>query len=131
VTTSPQLVVDNGDPKLTRCAYDARVDTIDRVEITTAHNELLGIAELRYAPSCRAAWGRFLPSDRMNYFRVATIRIVASRPVTHTIGTPFTVAYDGQAAFGNILRADRGCVEANVAITAPSGGGSATTLCRP
>ncbi len=125
-----QPVTDNGDPERTRCAFDPGVRTLDSVEINTAQENLLGFAELRYAPSCQVAWGRFVPSSRMTYLnKGATVSVTARRPATATTGVPYRVAFDGQAAFGNILRTQRGCVEVTVTIHAASGGGSGTTRC--
>jgi Helix-turn-helix domain len=123
-------IADNADPKRTGCASDPDVATLDSVEINTAAGNFLGIAELRYSPRFHAAWGRFTPSERMDYMKDASITITARRPATHTTGTPYTITYDGQAAFGNILISRQGCVEIIITITAPSGGGSATTRCR-
>jgi hypothetical protein len=124
-----QPVADNNDPKKTGCAFDPAVTTLDAVEIDTSAENYLGIAELRYSPLCQVAWGRFTPSSRMAYLRNATITIVASRPASHTRGTLFGVAFDGQAAFGNILSTRPGCIEITVTVRAPTGGGAATTKC--
>lgn len=126
---SRELVADNNDPKKTRCAYDPAVTTLDSVEIDTLAENYLGIAELRYSPRCQVAWGRFTPSDRMTYLRDATVTIIADRPADHTKGVPYRVAFDGQAAFGNILSTQHACVQITVIIRAASGGGSATTKC--
>jgi hypothetical protein len=125
----PELVADNADPKRTGCAFDPQVTTLDKVEINTPAGNLLGIAELRYSPSFHVAWGRFVPSERMRYVKNAMVTITAYRPATRTTGTPYITSYDGQAAFGNILLSRLGCVEITITITAPSGGGSATTRC--
>jgi hypothetical protein len=122
-------IADNADPKRANCAFDPDVATLDSVEINTTSENFLGIAELRYSPRFRVAWGRFVPSERMTYVKDASVTITARRPTTHTVGTPYTTRYDGQAAFGNILLSHRGCVEITITITAPSGGGSATTRC--
>jgi hypothetical protein len=126
-------IVDNADPKRTGCAADpAGVATLDSVEINTQAEEFLGVAELRHSPTCRVAWGRFTPSDRLTFMRAdATITITARRPSTGTFGKPYSVHFDGQAAFGNILLEQSGCVEITVTIDSPTGGGSATTACKP
>jgi hypothetical protein len=124
-------VIDDGDPKLTRCAYDPRVATIDSVEVNTPDRHLLGIAELRYSPVCRVAWGRFTPSDRMAFIRQADVTITARRPATDTVGESYTTAFDGQAVFGNILSVQNGCVEIAIVVTAVTGDGLATTRCAP
>jgi hypothetical protein len=122
-------VADNNDPKETRCAYDPGLTTLDTVEIDNAAGNFLGVAELRYSPKCQVAWGRFVPSSRMTYFRAAIVTIVASRPSTLTKGTPYRTRFDGQAVFGNILTTKAGCVEITVTIQAPTGGGAETTHC--
>jgi transcriptional regulator with XRE-family HTH domain len=122
-------VADNGDPALTRCADDPRVVTLDSLEIDTAAQNLLGIAQLRYSPRCRAAWGRFEPSGRMTLAARAVIIISARRPATGTPGIPYSVTFDGQDAYGNILMTRRGCVDITVTVRAASGGGTGTTRC--
>ncbi len=122
-------VADNADPKQSRCAYDVGVTTLDSVEVNTATENFLGVAELRHSPGCHVAWGRFTPSDRMTFMHSATVTITARRPATHTTGMPYTTRFDGQAVFSNILLEQHGCIEITVTVTAPSGGGSATTAC--
>jgi hypothetical protein len=124
-------IADDKDPKKTRCSYDPAVITIDRVEVNTADEHYLGEAELRHSPRCRAAWGRFTPSPGMAYLKNATVSIAARRPSTDTRGIPYTTRFDGQAVFGNILTETQGCVLISVAVTASTGGGTATTGCRP
>ncbi|MDN3358164.1 DUF2690 domain-containing protein [Actinomadura sp. DC4] len=124
-------IADDKDPKKTRCSYDPAVITIDRVEVNTADEHYLGEAELRYSPRCRAVWGRFTPSAGMAYLKNATVSIAARRPGTGTRGVPYTTRFDGQAVFGNILTRTRGCVLISVTVTASTGGGTATTGCRP
>jgi hypothetical protein len=124
-------VGDNADPKETGCSYDAAVATIDSIEVNTSDRHFLGVAELRYSPRCRAAWGRFTPSDRLSYLRGSTVSIVAHRPATGTKGVPYTTSFDGQAVFGNILLAERGCLQITVIVRGLAGTGSASTLCKP
>lgn len=128
-----EQVADNADPKRSRCAEDpAGVFTLDAVEVNTRNQEFLGVAELRYSPTFRAAWGRFVPGDRLKYLRAeATVTIVARRPATNTVGTPFAIRFDGQAVFGNILLTELGCVEVTVTIDSPTGSGTARTAGRP
>jgi transcriptional regulator with XRE-family HTH domain len=125
-----QPITDNSDPKRTQCAFDPGLKTLDSVEINTAAENLLGIAELRYSPRCHAAWGRFVPSARMTRIKEATITITAQRPATKTSGTRYRVAFDGQAAFGNILRTQRGCVVVTIVVRASGGGGTGVTHCQ-
>jgi transcriptional regulator with XRE-family HTH domain len=129
-TGAQQQIADNNDPKKTRCAYDPGVTTLDQVEINTAHEKFLGLAQLRYSPQCQVAWGRFMPSGRMIYFKQASIAITARRPATGTTGVPYQTAFDGQAVFGNILTTRHGCVEITVVVRASTGSGSGTTNCR-
>lgn len=128
-----EAVADNADPKRSRCASDpAGVVTLDRVEVHTARQELLGVAELRHAPTHRAVWGRFVPSDRLFYLRAeSAITIVARRPATGTVGNPYTATFDGQAVYGAILLVEPGPVEITVTVECSAGGGSATTACLP
>jgi hypothetical protein len=124
-------ITDDKDPKKTRCSYDPAVTTIDRVEVNTPDEHFLGEAELRYSPRCRVAWGRFTPSAGMAYLKNATVSIAAKRPATETLGILYKTRFDGQAVFGNILMATQGCVLISVTVTASTGGGTATTDCRP
>jgi transcriptional regulator with XRE-family HTH domain len=125
-----QPVADNNDPKKTGCAADVNVADLDKVDIETATDNLLGIAELRYSPKCHAAWGRFEPSGRMMYFKKAIVTIIAFRPSTGTSGTPYSTQFDGQDAYGNILTTRKGCVDITIIISAPTGSGRRTTWCR-
>jgi hypothetical protein len=67
----------------------------------------------------------------MAYLKNATVSIAAKRPATETLGIPYTTRFDGQAVFGNILTETQGCVLISVTVTASTGGGAATTDCRP
>jgi DNA-binding XRE family transcriptional regulator len=125
-----QPVADNNDPEKSRCAFDPGVTTLDSVEINTPEENLLGIAQLRYSPRCRVAWGRFEPSGRIAHIKGAIITITARRPATGTTGTAYSVAFDNQAAFGNILLTRPGCVEITVTVRASATRGSATTRCK-
>jgi hypothetical protein len=126
-------VVDNADPKKSGCAADpAGITTLDRVQVNTANENFLGEAQLRHSPGCHASWGRFEPGARLTYLQSTGpvhITITAHRPATGTVGTPYTTAFDGQAAFGNILLDAKGCVEVTIQVDAPDGVGSATTNC--
>jgi len=126
-----QEIADNADPKQSGCAADPEgIVTLDSVEVHTANQEFLGLAELRHSPTHRVAWGRFVPSDRMLYLRAdATITIVARRPATGTVGNAYSTAFDGQAVYGDILLEEYGGIEATVTVDCAAGGGSATTAC--
>jgi hypothetical protein len=125
-------VADNRDPKKTGCAADpSTIEDLDRVQVNTADENLLGVAVLRHARSCHASWGRFEPSARLMYLSgPVRVTIVAQRPATGTVGTPFTAEFDGQPVFGDILLDRTGCVAITVRVEAPDGGGSATTACK-
>jgi hypothetical protein len=127
-------VADNADPKRSGCASNANagaITTLDKVEVNTADEKLLGELLLRHSPACHSSWGRFEPSNRLIYLHSPTqITITAHRPATGTAGLPYTVAFDGQAAFGNMLLDNRGCVDVTVVVVSPAGGGTATTQCR-
>jgi helix-turn-helix protein len=124
-------VADNADPKRAGCSHDKDVSTLDSVEINTRDQHFLGVAELRHSPRCRAAWGRFTPSDRLTYLRGATVSITAYRPATGTTGVPYSTAFDGQAVFGNILVEKSSCLQINVVVQGSAGAGSGRTLCKP
>nr|WP_256096141.1 helix-turn-helix domain-containing protein [Streptomyces sp. LUP30] len=129
---SPEPVLDNADPKRAGCADDpVGVKTLDSVQLNTSLRQLLGIVELRHSPTCGADWGRFTPSERMTYVHSEyEITITARRPSTRTVGAPFVVTFDGQAAYGNILLERSGCIEITVEIVSKMGGGTATTACK-
>ena len=92
----------------------------------------MGVAELRYSPTYRAAWGRFTPGERLKFLRAeAVITIAACRPATNTIGEPFTLCFAGDAVYGNLLLVEQGGVEITVTVDSPAGSGSATTACCP
>jgi hypothetical protein len=122
---------DNADPKKTGCADDPKlIQELDRVQINTLDENLLGDAVLRHAPQCHASWGRFEPSARLTYLPgPVRVTITAHRPATGTLGTPYSTLFDGQPVFGNILLDTAGCVEITVQVQAPGGDGQATTSC--
>jgi hypothetical protein len=122
---------DNADPKKTGCADNpATIEELDRVQINTLNENLLGDAVLRHAPQCHASWGRFEPSARLTYLRgPVRVTITAHRPADGTLGTPYSTVFDGQPVFGNILLDTKGCVEITVRVEAPAGDGQATTDC--
>lgn len=124
-------LADNADPKKTGCADDpGQIQELDRVQINTLDENLLGDAVLRHAPQCHASWGRFEPSARLTYLPgPVKVTITAHRPATGTLGTPYSTQFDGQPVFGNILLDTAGCVEITVRVEAPSGDGQATTNC--
>jgi hypothetical protein len=126
-----EAVRDDADPKKSGCADDpAAIVELDRVQVNTLNENLLGVAVLRHAPGCHASWGRFEPSARLTYLSgPVRVTITAHRPATGTIGTAFSAAFDGQPVFGNILLDTAGCVEITVRVDAPDGGGEATTRC--
>jgi hypothetical protein len=130
--SSDEVPQDDADPKQAGCADDpATIRQLDRVQINTLNENLLGVAVLRYSPACRASWGRFEPSARLAYLPgPVRVTIVAHRPSTGTVGTAYSTPFDGQAVFGNILLDSAGCVEITVQVEAPDGGGQATTHCR-
>jgi hypothetical protein len=127
-----EQVADNADPKKSGCADDpATIVTLDKVQVNTLNENLLGDLVLRHAPGCHASWGRFEPSNRLLYLAgPVTVTITAHRPATGTVGTPYTTAFDGQPVFGNILLDRTGCIEVSVQIDAPAGDGTATTHCK-
>jgi len=127
-----EAVEDNADPKKSGCADNpASIQDLDRVQVNTLNENLLGVAVLRHSPKCHASWGRFEPSDRLKYLSGPIhVTITAHRPATGTIGTAYTAAFDGQPVFGNIMLDTTGCVEITVRVDAPDGGGEATTDCK-
>ena len=127
-----EAVQDNADPKKSGCADrpDA-IQELDRVQVNTLNENLLGVAVLRHAPQCHASWGRFEPSARLSFLSgPVRVTITAHRPATGTVGTAYSTAFDGQPVFGNILLDTAGCVEITVRVEAPDGGGEATTHCK-
>jgi hypothetical protein len=127
----PDPVADNADPKRSGCADNpATIQELDRIQVNTTKENLLGVAVVRHSPGCHASWGRFEPSERLTYLRgPVKVTIVARRPATGTVGEAYSTDFDGQAVFGNILLDTTGCVEITVRVEAPDGGGTATTHC--
>nr|WP_296073283.1 helix-turn-helix domain-containing protein [uncultured Actinoplanes sp.] len=128
---SHEPVRDDADPKRSGCADNpATIQELDRIQVNTAKENLLGVAAVRHSPGCHASWGRFEPSERLTYLRgPVRVTITARRPATGTVGEAYATDFDGQAVFGNILLDTTGCVEITVRVEAPDGGGSATTHC--
>jgi hypothetical protein len=127
-----EAVQDDADPKKSGCAdHPDTIQELDRVQVNTLNENLLGVAVLRHSPECHASWGRFEPSARLTYLSgPVRVTITAHRPATGTVGTAFSTAFDGQPVFGNILLDTAGCVEITVRVEAPDGGGEATTHCK-
>lgn len=127
---SAQAVADGADPKRTMCASDPDVKTLDSVEINTDDEIFLGVAELRLAPRCNVAWGRFMPAENNIRLAGAIITIIAQRQMDSPAATSYQVEFDGQAVFGNILLMRDGCIEATVQVATPlSGQARSTTSC--
>ncbi|WP_233225515.1 helix-turn-helix domain-containing protein [Amycolatopsis sp. CA-126428] len=127
---SQQPVVDGADPKRSTCAADPDVTTVDSVEVNTADETYLGSIELRYAPKCDVAWGRFSPTDGTVRLTGAIVTITAQRRNDAPNDTVYQAVFDGQAVFGNILPIRHGCVQVAVRIvTVLSGQAEATTRC--
>jgi hypothetical protein len=127
---SAQPVIDGADPKRTLCASDPGVRTLDSVEVNTPGEEFLGVAELRFSPRCDVAWGRFTPAPGNLRLTGAMVTITSRRERDHPASAPFTVQFDGQADFGNILVIRNGCVETTVLVGTPrSGQAQSTTRC--
>ena len=126
-----EAVADNADPKKSGCAYDPAVTTVDKVEVNTPDEHYLGELQVRHSPLCRAAWGRFEPSEGMKALKKATVKITAIRPATRTTGEPYRTHFDGQLVFGNILLEKDGCIMIAATIESAGAGGAATTDCKP
>jgi uncharacterized protein DUF2690 len=124
-----QPVEDGADPKRSQCASDPGVTTLDSIQINSADERFLGIAELRYAPRCNAAWGRFTPAEGSVRLPGSAITIVAQRAEDSPTSKSFEIAFDGQAVFGDIILLRNGCVSATVQVTTLSGNASSTTRC--
>lgn len=125
-------VSDNADPRGSTCASDPGLTSLDAVDVVSPGNHFLGLLELRFAPMCSAAWGRFTPSPRLTRLGVSSsVTLTAVRPSTDTVGTTYRTPLDGQAAFGNLMTTQAACVVIRITVTASDGdGGSATTRCR-
>ncbi|GLZ39718.1 DUF2690 domain-containing protein [Actinokineospora sp. NBRC 105648] len=126
---SAQPVADGADPKRSSCASDPLVATLDSVEINSSDEHFLGVAELRYAPRCAAAWGRFTPADNSVRLAGAMVAITARRSDDQPTEKSYETAFDGQAVFGDMVLPRDGCVEVTVRITALTGNASARTRC--
>lgn len=107
-----QPVADGSDPKRSGCAADAT--TIATASLIFPARRLAGTVELRYSPSCSAAWTRFVPAPT-GRGPGDTVTVVTVRPAD-AIRLPFTITYGDGAVYGDILLTGPGCVRAAASI---------------
>ena len=115
---SPTLIVvpgavDGADPKVTGCATGAT--TADSVDVFDPPEHLIGVLELRYSAACGTSWGRFTPTSALTTTPPLMLQIDLHRPADNGAAL-YQVAYDGQAAFGNMLLSRSECVYAELTI---------------
>jgi hypothetical protein len=83
--------------------------TGDSVDIFDPPQHLIGSLELRYSYHCGTSWGRFAPTPALTVQPPVTLTFTAKRPADGAISS-YSVTYDGQAAFGNMLISRYQCV---------------------
>ena len=98
---------DDSDPQVTGCRDDATV--IDDVDVYDPPGHLVGTLELRASARCGMNWGRFSPTVGLSQSPTLTLVIDVRRPADNR-NSPFSVTYDGQAAYGNMLMSRLECV---------------------
>ncbi|PZW03349.1 Protein of unknown function [Micromonospora phaseoli] len=120
-------VRDGADPKDTGCAVDPSVTTVDSATVLL-DERVIGMVELRYAPSCGASWPRFVPVPAaVEVPRPARIQLTVFDGDDAGRQADFAMDYAGISTFGNLLTSTRTCVWAQVQL---SGQGWASSLAR-
>ncbi|GIJ20017.1 hypothetical protein Vlu01_06410 [Micromonospora lutea] len=118
---------DGADPKDTGCATDPAVTTVDSAAVLV-DERVIGMVELRYAPSCGASWPRFMPVPAaVEVPRPARIQLTVVDGDDAGRKADFAMDYAGISTFGNLLTSTRTCVWAQVQL---SGRGWASPLAR-
>jgi transcriptional regulator with XRE-family HTH domain len=107
-------VQDRADPTITGCVADAM--TLDSVEVFDPPEHLVGDLQLRSSARCGTSWGRFHPVAALGKIPQLSLEIDVFRPADAG-SAPFSVTYDGQDAYGNMLISAHECVYAQVTLT--------------
>jgi transcriptional regulator with XRE-family HTH domain len=107
------VFADGSDPQVTGCRNDAVV--VDSVDVYDPPEHLVGTLELRASPHCGMSWGRFSPTEALLVLPPVTLVIAVERPADGA-QAPFSVTYDGQPAYGNMLISRQECVYATLVL---------------
>ncbi len=111
--SGPALGSDGSDPKVTGCALGAT--NTDSVDVFYPSQHLAGTLELRASVRCGTSWGRFTPTSALSRSSGLTIEIDMHRPADDG-SAPFSIKYDGQVVYGNMLVSRYECVYAEIEI---------------
>jgi transcriptional regulator with XRE-family HTH domain len=113
----PDFVVpgqlDMADPETTGCV--GKVEHADEVSVHDPPQHLAGKLQLRFSPLCGTSWARFEPSGGLATTPPIVIEVNLRRPADGAVA-PFSVAYDGLPAYGNMLVSSHQCVVAELVI---------------
>lgn len=107
---------DGGDPNAGGCSGDGI--TVAQTELRYRDGQQAGTVELRYSPSCGAAWTRFDPAATPQPGVTVTVRI--ERPASH-VGQTYTTGLGDDFVYGDVLRTAPACVVASAALTTAQG----------
>lgn len=111
----------------TYCSQDPQVALLDSVEIDQ-NGAPVGRVELKYAPRCGAAWGRFNPFPGAALKRGTIVHVDVVRPADGKRAV-FQSKFVGEVVFGNMLRSTESCVAAAVRIGPGTKGPETRTAC--
>lgn len=106
-------VQDGKDPSTIGCAADGV--TADSVNVYDPPEHLVGVLQLRGSARCGTSWPRFVPTTALAVKPTLTLELNVYRPADGAIAK-YRVAYDGQAAYGNMLISSHQCVYAQVTL---------------
>ncbi len=115
-------VQDGADPIESGCAGDAV--TVEQAPVFYPVSRFVGSLELRYSASCQGVWTRFDPSPPSGMTSAATVTVRVRRPAVGIgigVEEEFTTRYADQSVYGDVLRANSGCVGAVVQVRTPTG----------
>lgn len=107
-------VQDGSDPSVTGCAADGV--TVDSVNVYDPPEHLVGVLQLRSSAKCGTSWPRFVPTSALAITPQLTLELDVYRAADGATAK-YSVAYDGQPAYGNMLISAHQCVFAEVTLT--------------
>ncbi|MFD4788850.1 DUF2690 domain-containing protein [Streptomyces sp. NPDC058459] len=116
-TAAHREITEDTDPQDTGCD-DGSIRTVTKSDVYGPHRLLLGEVRLRYSPECRAAWARFDAAPVMERLPGAEVSIQLTRP-SDGKRLRYETPYLGLFVYGNMLRADKGCLRVKGSVSAP------------
>jgi len=102
---------DGSDPRATGCQNDRAI--ADKVNVYFPAQYFAGVLELRNSPRCGTSWGHFTPTSTLKTSPPLTVEIAARRPADNVFA-PFSIVFDGQDDYGDMLISRYQCVSAEV-----------------